>query len=520
MNRVEDSAGSTLVELMVAIVILGMIGAGFFGLFSALLGSSVLAQQKAAALTMVTNRMEYLKSLPYNNLAVAGGSIYSATPLPATETVKQNNVTYTITTSINYVDDAFDGCTNYPSQALKQKYCRNYPAPSGAPTVDQNPQDYKVINVYAKNRQGTRLAEVDTQIAARVAETASNTGSLFVNVIDSTGNPVQGASVSVNNPTLAPTVAVSDTTDSAGIAIFYGLPPDTTGFDYSITASKTGYSTLATIGPSGTLQPNYPKQNIFAQQSSYVTLPISPQAQNSLAIETTTTNGAPLGNVKVYVKGGYKKYTATTDTSYYYDALNPSDTRPTTDASGFTALTNLTPGGYYFCGDSGATSCQIGGTTYYLAAAVPYGGSNILSPITVPADSASPGVTFPYGGNNYIQQVRLMLTTSSTHPRVTSITPAELSLSSGTASAFAFTVNGTNLPCSASAGACSTNVSLSDGAQTFTASCTGSSAGTNLDCTANMSGVALGRTSMNITANGQTLTLPGGALLGGINVAP
>lgn len=519
MRRIKSEGGSTLVELVIGIFILGMIGLSFFGLYNALITSSLAAKQKAAALTLATNQMEYLKSLPYNSLAVAGGSIYAQNPLPASFSEKVNNHQYTVRTSINYVDDAFDGCTNYPTQALKQRYCRNFPAPAGAPAVDQNPQDYKVVHVTAYSRTNVKLAEVDTQVAARVAETASNTGSLFVNIIDATGAPVQGAKVQVTNTALNPDVIVSDTSDSQGIAIFYGLPPDTSGFDYSVSASSNGYSSLATLVPAGGLQPNYPSQNVFAQQTSYVTLSISPQATDSIAIEAVTTSGAPLANLRVHAKGGYKRYNAPTDTSYYYDNLTPTDSRPTTDAGGLTSLQNLAPGSYYFCGDNGSSGCVVGGTTYYLAAAVPYGGTSILSPIAVPLNAPNPPAVFPYNSANYLQKVRLILSTNQFGPRVVSITPSEASQGSGTLAAFNFQVTGANLPCSSNPASCNTSVTVTQGAQSFPASCTGTG-GTQLDCTVNISSAAQGRTSFVITANGNTLTLPDAPLLGGINVTP
>jgi hypothetical protein len=341
-------------------------------------------------------------------------------------------------------------------------------------------------------------------------------------VVDNSGNPVSGATVTATNTTTTPNVNVSDTTDENGVTIFYGLPPDSTNFDYNIVASLNNYSTLATIKPSGSLQPTYPNQNLLAQSSALVTLKIMPQGPNSLIIESTDVGGNPLPGAKIYVKGGYKRYTATSDTSYYYDTLRGSDTRPVTDAGGFSSLTNLVPGDYIFCGDAGATSCSVGATTYYLAAAVPYGGTNPLNPITVPVYDAAnpPATTFAYGGNNYLQKVRLMLTTSSSFPRVTSLTPFAVDMSSDPVSNINFTLTGANLPCSASAASCSTQVKLKQGSNTFVASCTGSSAGVQLNCTINLSSAAAGQTQLEVTANGSTLTLPGSPLLGGISVNP
>ena len=522
MKPVKGDSGLTIIELLVSLTVFMIIAVSMFSLFVGLVHSAIIAKRRAVGSSLATNQMEYLKSLPYDSLAVAGGPIYSASPLPATTTQTLNNVTYTITTSINYVDDAYDGCASYPSQTLKQLYCRNYPPPSGAPSVDTNPQDYKIVHVSVTDESNFILAQVDTQISARVSETASTTGALFVGVIDNTGNPVSGATVSVTDTTVTPAVNVSDTTDSDGNAIFYGLPPDS-GNDYIITASETGYSSLSTIAASGSLTPTYPNQKILTQQSSYVTLTLKQQGTPSLLIETTDTTGAALPGAKIYVKGGYKKYTSNADTSYYYDNVTPSDIRPTTDASGLIGVSNLVPGSYIFCGDAGATSCSVGGTTYYLADAVPYGGSNPFNPIVVPTYDPTnpPTTTYPYNSTNYLQKVRLMLTTKSTFPRVTALTPYDASKTSSTMNAFAFTISGVNLPCSATASSCGTTVSFTQGATSFPASCTGNtSPATLLTCTVNLTSSAVGNTQLVISSGGNSMTLPASPLLGGILVTP
>jgi protocatechuate 3,4-dioxygenase beta subunit len=514
----KTEGGFTLVELIVSFTVLIIITLGFFDLYISLLHSAVTAKHEAIATTLATNQMEYLKSLPYDNLAVAGGPIPSTTTIPGVITKTVDGDTYTITTDISYVDDAYDGCGSYPSLALEEEYCRNYPPPAGAPTVDTNPADYKDVNVKV-TFNGTKLASVDTDIAALVAETASNTGAVFVKVVDSSGNPVEGATVTAVNTKVSPTINVTDTTDENGIVIFYDMTPDSNA-DYVITASNTNYSTLSTIAASGSLVPTYPNQKLIAQNSSIVTLTINPMGTYSLMMQTTDTSGNPLPNAKIYVKGGYKKYTSTSDTTYYYDTLTPSDTRPMTDSNGLAGLTNLAPGNYIFCGDAGATSCSVNGTTYYLAAAVPYGGNNALAPITVPSYLASdpPTTTYAYNGNAYLQEVQLRLTTNSSFPRINTLTPSTASQSNDNLSSFAFTITGTNLPCSSSASSCTTKISFLQGSSSYPASCTGSSAGTQLNCTVNLSTATVGNTQLVITVNSYVLTLPASPLQGGIIV--
>ena len=519
MHRKEG--GFTLVELLLSFIILGILSMAFFTLLSALLHSALVAKRRAIGVTLATNQMEYLKSLPYDNLATSPGAIVATTTIPQTIYKTVSGDKYTIKTTIDYVDDAYDGCGTYQDLATKEKECRDYPPPAGAPAIDTSPYDSKDVNVTVTDVAGIRVAYTDTDIAARVAETSSNTGAMFVKVVDGSGNPISGATVVVTDTTTSPAVNVTDNTDSNGIVIFYKLPPDTSGYDFLISASAPNYSSLATIAPSGSLQPTYPNQQLIAQNSSYVTMPLKLQGTNSLLIETTDTSGTPLANAKIYVKGGYKKYTLTSDTSYYYDTMSPSDIRPVSDASGFATLTNLVPGDYTFCGDAGATSCSVGGTTYYLAAAVPYGGVNPFNPISVPIYDATqpPTTTYAYNSTNYLQKVRLLLTTSSSFPRVTSMTPYDASLSGGTLANTSFTIVGTNLPCSNTASSCGTHVKFLQGSNTYTASCTGTT-GLQIACTVNLTGVTAGATQMVLTQGSFTLTIPTTPLIGGIVVTP
>jgi len=504
-------AGFTLVELTVSLVVMSMMIVALFGLFISLVRSTVIAKRRAVANSLATNQMEYLKSLPYDNLAVIGGSIIAPVLLPNSKTETVNGVRYTIKTSISYADDSYDGCGPYPDLDTKTKYCRNYPPPTGAPVTDSNPADYKTVSVAVSDVSNARLATVDTQISARVSETASNTGALFVTVTDPSGTPLSGVDVSLANTTTTPAVNVADSTDSNGLAIFYGMPPDG-GVDYVVTAGKSGYSTLTTIGANGSLQPVYPRQTVLAQQASYLTMTLAKMSSNSLIVETTNTVGTPIPGVRVYIKGGYKKYTLATDTAYYYDNFTPSDLRPVTGADGIAAVENLVPiNKYLFCGDLGATNCRVGGTTYYLAAAVPYWGSNPLNPITIPEDGAAPASPgFEYGGQSYLQKVRLMLTTNSAFPRVFSVTPGSISTSAGSLSNIDVAVEGVNL-----SGA---SLTFKQGSTDFSGSgCTGSD--TQRTCQFNLTGVSQGiPLQLTVTTAAGTLTLPT-APLGGIDVS-
>ncbi len=511
-----DNKGFTIIEILVSTIVIGIMSISVLSAYVALNSTAIFARQKIIGTQLATNQLEYLKSLPYDSLAVVGGAIPNPSPLPNSEIIVLDNVSYEVRTSINYADDAFDGCGNYATATLKNNLCRNLPEPASA-TTDLNPADYKITNVKVYVL-GKKVSELDTNIAARVAETDSTTGALSVTVIDSSGNPVSGANVNVANTTLLPAVNLNDSTDVNGVAIFYGLTPQSTN-SYVVTASKLNYSSLFTISPSGSLAPNFASQNVIVQQSSSTTLTIDPMSKYSLVGEAFNTGGSSISNLRVYAKGGPKKYSNIDDFSYYFDNFTPTDSRATSDSSGNFVMEDLAPGSYLFCGDSGGSSCSVGGTNYFLAAAVPYAGTNQFGPIIIPPYIASnpPSIVFPFSGNDYLQKVRYIFTTNSNHPRIFSLSNGTASKSAGT---HTFTIKGSNLPCNDTNPAlCNTIVTIKNSAGDMSASCTGLDS--LLDCTIDVSGANLEQSNITLTANGFTINIPNGVgMLGGVNVTP
>ena len=74
-------------------------------------------------------------------------------------------------------------------------------------------------------------------------------------------------------------------------------------------------STIVEIPPA--LTASYPNQNIFPQTGSNVPLTLRPM--NNQAAVATVDSGNPIKWVKINAKGGYKKYTDTSNTEYCYN---------------------------------------------------------------------------------------------------------------------------------------------------------------------------------------------------------
>lgn len=121
----EENKGFTVAELIVTIIIFAIISMSVAVTLFAYIGASSDSRLRTTALAVATEQMERLRSLPYDNLAIAGGSIAgSGVLLPATEEKARGGRIFTVQTDIRYIDDAFDGCLNYgASQAI---YCKHY----------------------------------------------------------------------------------------------------------------------------------------------------------------------------------------------------------------------------------------------------------------------------------------------------------------------------------------------------------------------------------------------------------
>ncbi len=489
-----DARGFTIAELMVTIVVFAIISLAAYQILIAYISASSQAQLRSVALGIATEQIEYLRSLPYDRLAIQGGSIISSgTLIPPNTTIKRGGRDFIVTTAIKYVDDAYDGCLVY--SAPQAYLCRNGPAKTGLP-ADNNPRDYKLGDVTVKDKaSGQEYASLSTQFTSRVAETAGNSTAISVTVIDTQGNKVSDATVTVKNMTTSPNVDQSMTTDAEGNALFLDVIPDNNP-DYVITASKLGYSTLTTIAASsnafGPLTPTYPNVNGIVQQVSNSTLTIGQVSSSSLSIHVVDGAGNPLSGFSVTVVGGIKLYTNPADTTYSYSQAS------TTDASGNILLGNLVPGMYTVC--SAGALCSSG---KYPATVTVSNGSNSYQPFIVPEGSGS-----------LMQSIEIVSTTNANAPRIKLADPSSFSVSDADASNSEVVITGSNL-----SGATAT---LKLGGVSITGTQIGTDSATSITRSFNLSGASVGLYDLVVqTANGTAVqhVLTGGKN-GGVNATP
>lgn len=226
----------TLVGLLVAIAIFVVVFVGLLSAFETII--SMIGRQKASsgALALANERMEYVRSLPYNTVGTIGGIV--AGPIPQVSTTTLNGVTYVERVDVRYFDDDADG--------------------QGALDSNTITADYKVVRVeYSWDEKGVpKELVLISNIVPNGIETLAGGGTLTINVFDALAQPVPGASVTIVNNTTTSTINTTVFTNASGQAMLPGAPAAS---QYQISVSKLGYSTDATYSATGTnANPNPP----------------------------------------------------------------------------------------------------------------------------------------------------------------------------------------------------------------------------------------------------------------------
>lgn len=172
-SLVRDERGFTLIEVMVAILILVVGFAGAFAMIDGANARTLDTKQREAATALTREVIEAARSVPYNQLnptsmvtriqAIPG--LADTTPSTPAWTVDRRNQTYTLTTSVCSVDDDQDGFGDIGTG----NFCGG-----GGGTADRNPDDYKRVGVAVSWQRGS--VERSIQQAGIVNNEASAVG--------------------------------------------------------------------------------------------------------------------------------------------------------------------------------------------------------------------------------------------------------------------------------------------------------------------------------------------------------
>ncbi len=287
-HRLADQNGSTFIEIIISLSLMSILILSVLAVLVFNMQIISSGKSRAIAMGLANEKLENLRNLPYDNLATVNGPIYPAGNIVDDEDVTVNGIKMVVHTDIDYVDDQFDG---------------NFDGTVNGKPQDFYPYDYKKITVTVRLKSDNRkLADISTNVAGKVAETATNTGIILVKVIDANGNPVNDATVQLTNNNPNPAVNITTSTDSQGQVLIPKMPPDSSQ-GYHLVVSKAGYSSDQTYPANGaTPVPTQPDFNVQAQQVITQTMAID-QLANVLTIKAIDVNGNPISGVNLNVHG-------------------------------------------------------------------------------------------------------------------------------------------------------------------------------------------------------------------------
>ena len=177
-------------------------------------------------LSLANERMEFFRSLPYDDVGVVSG--FPAGTVPQTSTSTFNGIEFAERVRIDYIDDPADDIAGVDSNGIVT--------------------DYKQIRLeYAWNLSGIeRTIALASYVVPRSIETNVGGGTIRINVLDADNLPLADASVRLFSSSSTFAYDVTNPTSVAGAALF-AVPADS-GYQVEVSANIGGqqYSTSST----------------------------------------------------------------------------------------------------------------------------------------------------------------------------------------------------------------------------------------------------------------------------------
>lgn len=272
--------GTSLLDTVFGTALLLIVFVGLYGAFQLTLELVQSSKSKTGALALASERMEYVRSLGYDDVGTVGG--IPAGVLVEEETETLNGIEYARRTFVQYVDASQDGLGGSDSNGITT--------------------DYKVVkvNIEWDFRGESRSFFLVTNIVPQGMETVSGGGTLRITVLNSLGSPVTSAQVNLVNNNVVPAVSLSTFTNTSGIVEFPGAP---SANSYEVTVSKTNYSGAQTYSVS-VANPNPSPGHLTVVETQTTSSSLSIDVVGNATIRTfelgTTT---PLADIPLSIIG-------------------------------------------------------------------------------------------------------------------------------------------------------------------------------------------------------------------------
>ncbi|MBU0597037.1 prepilin-type N-terminal cleavage/methylation domain-containing protein [Patescibacteria group bacterium] len=265
--------GFSLLEILVALGIFVLFAVGIYSGIQSVFKSVYFSRVRIIETGVLNEQLEIIHNMTFEDIGITNGSPPGV--LTRVVTTTRNNIDFTITRTIRFIDDPFDGIMGgiKPPEGEKTVLCHNdHTISVGNPAIqahldhgdylgeciegdeviggevgeDFSAGDYKLveIEIICDHCGQQKPVSITTYIAPKYLEGDPDHGAMLVEVLDSLAQPVQGAEVHIISTSTDPEYDFVDTTDNNGHLM---IPDLASAMDaYQITVSKTGYITDGT----------------------------------------------------------------------------------------------------------------------------------------------------------------------------------------------------------------------------------------------------------------------------------
>ena len=313
-------SGLLFVELIIVTAISVIIFGALFVSFQFTVELIASTRAKLSALSLANDRMEFFRSLPYDDVGVVAG--FPSGTVPQTSVLTLNGIEFSERVRIDYVDDPADDTAG----------------------VDDNGiiTDYKQIKLeYTWNVDGnSRNLSLTSYIVPRSIESNVGGGTVRINVLDDQSLPLQGASVRLFTSSTTFSYDVTNPTNAVGSALF-AVPADS-GYQVEVSANIAGaqYSTSSTyVASAGNPNPAVSPFAVLEADVSTLTFQIGELSDLAIGTKSSVTEDSQIETFDD-LSGVASSTGSTTVTSGDLVLL---DTFGTYETSGDLFLTPVTP---------------------------------------------------------------------------------------------------------------------------------------------------------------------------------
>jgi prepilin-type N-terminal cleavage/methylation domain-containing protein len=234
----KNKKGFTLIEGLVALAIFTILISVFYKVFTQTAEHLHDSKQRRAAVALANERMEHYRNMAYDNVEVTtkGGDIV------ADENTTVNDMTFRIITSVNLIDDPYDGTVIDGTDPIWNDYKRV----SVTIVWDQCIADTysRGVAEFGPECQTKRIRMVAQFVPPGGLEVSPSGGVLAINVLDENANVVSNAQITIYNSATDQTPYQNEPVDATGNLLYVGAPSCENC--YEITVEANGYEVIKT----------------------------------------------------------------------------------------------------------------------------------------------------------------------------------------------------------------------------------------------------------------------------------